>query len=177
MRGTYWKILILIVLAVTTFYTTSTIAARLKTKKREAAAQEAVDSTGQFPKHQASGGVKIEALSVERVADGFRVRGKAHVKNHSKPDRMFIWGVRVYEPATKSTIAQVWYDTQTFQVQRDTHELHPTFDDVIGTLTPGQYDVSLTLYRVPNEGVAALGIDAVRNSHIQAKKTVAVKVP
>lgn len=181
MRGTCVKILMLVVLAIATSITTSTIAAKLKPKKQPAVATAKplppeVAAEKQRPTSRpGDGGASITSLKAYRVDGGLLVRGKAHVKNPSFPDQLFVWHVRVCDQAKTTNHAFVWYDQQVFRTPRDTHELEPVFDDVIGAnITPGRYKIVLSLFEVPRDGVPALEVASVARLHLVGRKTIDV---
>lgn len=186
MRGVYGKVLMLVALGIATSTVTSTVVARLKTKKSQgtqaaAAPKAQVEPAAKKPAvlPATSGGVSIKSMTVGRFGDnGFRIRGQAHVKVPSHPDMRFVWTVRILDPATQSVIADRRYEEQIFQTPRDTHELSPTFDDaIVPDLPKGQYKLQLMLHEVPSGGAALLDNPDLNNAHLLAKKTVQVLAP
>lgn len=185
---TFGKLLLLVALAVTTSLVTSTVLAWGGHAKKRVASSTAFSDPSMVPTMvgpvqqtsipaQASNGLaSVTWLRVEPFADGFHVSGQANLRD-ARPDAAYVWSIRIRDPVKRVVVAENRYETQIFQLPRDTHELSPTFDDTfMPSLPPGTYKLELVLYEIPPGGVGLLRNPVVRERHLMAKNTVQVTI-
>ncbi len=179
------KVLSLVALGVATTFATSSLLAQVrpKSRKKPTATATLQVKIADAPNDQFSrvaalthGTVSVDLLNVTPGPNGLVVTGQASVRE-LRPNVAYVWALRVRDAAAKTVLAESRYDTQVFQVPRDTQTLLPTFDDTLRLPLPaGKYKVELALYEVPPGGIELLDNPNVKTHQLMAKKTAAVTI-